>query len=58
LANLYIAEGQPVSKGDAGQTQRQKAIEAATNALYTQLKLKTRSGMAVIPKADGAQQQH
>jgi len=40
LANLYIAEGQPVSKGDVlARLNARAAIEAATNALYTQLKL-------------------
>jgi hemolysin D len=40
LANLYIAEGQPVSKGDVlARLNARGAIEAATNALYTQLKL-------------------
>ncbi|WP_019142903.1 HlyD family efflux transporter periplasmic adaptor subunit [Noviherbaspirillum massiliense] len=40
LANLYIAEGQPVSKGDVlGRLNARGAIEAATNALEAQLKL-------------------
>ncbi len=40
LANLYIAAGQPVSKGDVlARLNARGAIEAATNALYTQLKL-------------------
>lgn len=40
LANLYIAEGQPVSKGDVlARLNARGAIEAATNALQAQLKL-------------------
>ncbi|RJF96039.1 HlyD family efflux transporter periplasmic adaptor subunit [Noviherbaspirillum saxi] len=40
LANLYIAEGQPVSKGDVlARLNARGAIEAATNALEAQLKL-------------------
>lgn len=40
LANLYIAEGQPVSKGDVlARLNARGAIEAATNALHSQLKL-------------------
>ena len=40
LANLYIAEGQPVSKGDVlARLNARGAIEAATNALHAQLKL-------------------
>lgn len=40
LANLYIAEGQPVSKGDVlARLNARGAIEAATNALDAQLKL-------------------
>ena len=40
LSNLYIAEGQPVSKGDVlARLNARGAIEAATNALQAQLKL-------------------
>lgn len=40
LANVYIAEGQPVSKGDVlARLNARGAIEAATNALQAQLKL-------------------
>jgi HlyD family secretion protein len=40
LANLYVAEGQPVSKGDVlARLNARGAIEAATNALQAQLKL-------------------
>ncbi|HEY8608969.1 MAG TPA: HlyD family efflux transporter periplasmic adaptor subunit [Noviherbaspirillum sp.] len=40
LANLYIAEGQPVSKGDVvARLYARGAIEAATRALEAQLKL-------------------
>jgi hemolysin D len=40
MANLYIAEGQPVSKGDVlARLNARGAIEAATNALEAQLKL-------------------
>ena len=40
LADLYIAEGQPVSKGDVlARLNARGAIEAATNALEAQLKL-------------------
>lgn len=40
LANIYIAEGQPVSKGDVlARLNARGAIEAATNALQAQLKL-------------------
>ena len=40
LANLYIAEGQPVSKGDVlARLNARGAIEAASNALQSQLKL-------------------
>ncbi|MGZ3241027.1 MAG: biotin/lipoyl-binding protein, partial [Burkholderiaceae bacterium] len=40
LANIYIAEGQPVSKGDVlARLNARGAIEAATNALDAQLKL-------------------
>ncbi|MBS1191770.1 MAG: HlyD family efflux transporter periplasmic adaptor subunit [Rhodocyclaceae bacterium] len=40
LANIYIAEGQPVSKGDVlARLNARGAIEAATNALNAQLKL-------------------
>jgi HlyD family secretion protein len=40
LANLYVAEGQPVSKGDVlARLNARGAIEAATNALDAQLKL-------------------
>ncbi len=40
LANLYMAEGQPVSKGDVvARLNARGAIEAATNALEAQLKL-------------------
>jgi hemolysin D len=40
LVNLYIAEGQPVSKGDVlARLNARGAIEAATNALDAQLKL-------------------
>lgn len=40
LATLYIAEGQPVSKGDVlARLNARGAIEAATNALQAQLKL-------------------
>ena|GEM_PF-273696 len=40
LANLYIAEGQPVSKGDVlARLNARGAIEAASNALEAQLKL-------------------
>ena len=42
LANLYIAEGQPVSKGDVvARLNARGAIEAATNALDAQLKLES-----------------
>ena len=40
LANLYVAEGQPVSKGDVlARLNARGAVEAATNALQAQLKL-------------------
>src|SRR5579864_4610976 len=40
LANLYIAEGQPVSKGDVlARLNARGAVEAATNALDARLKL-------------------
>ena len=40
LANIYIAEGQPVSKGDTvARLNARGAIEAAKNALEAQLKL-------------------
>lgn len=40
LVNLYVAEGQPVSKGDVlARLNARGAIEAATNALQAQLKL-------------------
>jgi HlyD family secretion protein len=40
LANIYIAEGQPVLKGDVvARLNARGAIEAATNALQAQLKL-------------------
>ena len=40
LANLYVAEGQPVSKGDVlARLNARGAIEAATNAQQAQLKL-------------------
>jgi hemolysin D len=40
LANIYIAEGQPVSRGDVlARLNARGAIEAATNALNAQLKL-------------------
>lgn len=40
LANLYVAEGQPVSKGDVlARLNARGAIEAAANAQQTQLKL-------------------
>lgn len=40
LANIYVAEGQPVSKGDVlARLNARGAIEAATNALQAQLKL-------------------
>lgn len=40
VADLYIAEGQPVSKGDVlARLNARGAIEAATNALEAQLKL-------------------
>lgn len=40
LANLYIAEGQPVSKGDVlARLNARGAIEAASNALQARLKL-------------------
>ncbi len=40
LANIYIAEGQPVTKGDVmARLNARGAIEAATNALDAQLKL-------------------
>jgi HlyD family secretion protein len=40
LANLYIAEGQPVSKGDVlARLNARGAVEAATNALQSQIKL-------------------
>src|SRR6202012_3416179 len=40
LADLYIAEGQPVSKGDVlARLNARGAIEAASNALQAQLKL-------------------
>jgi HlyD family secretion protein len=40
LANIYIAEGQPVSKGDVlARLNARGAIEAATSALDAQLKL-------------------
>jgi HlyD family secretion protein len=42
LANIYIAEGQPVSKGDVlARLNARGAIEAATNALDAQLKLES-----------------
>jgi HlyD family secretion protein len=42
LTNLYIAEGQPVSKGDVlARLNARGAIEAATNALEAQLKLES-----------------
>jgi hemolysin D len=40
LANLYVAEGQPVSKGDVlARLNARGAVEAAANALQAQLKL-------------------
>jgi HlyD family secretion protein len=40
LANLYVAEGQPVSKGDVlARLNARGAIEAASNALQAQLRL-------------------
>lgn len=40
LANLYVAEGQPVSKGDVlARLNARGAIEAATNAMQAQLRL-------------------
>ena len=40
LVNLFVAEGQPVSKGDVlARLNARGAIEAATNALQAQLKL-------------------
>jgi HlyD family secretion protein len=40
LVNLYVAEGQPVSKGDVlARLNARGAIEAATNALQARLKL-------------------
>ena len=40
LANLYVAEGQPVSKGDVlARLNARGAIEAATNAQQAQIKL-------------------
>ena len=40
MANVYIAEGQPVSRGDVlARLNARGAIEAATNALQAQLKL-------------------
>jgi HlyD family secretion protein len=40
LANLYVAEGQPVSKGDVlARLNARGAVEAAANALHAQLKL-------------------
>jgi hemolysin D len=40
LANLYVAEGQPVTKGDVlARLNARGAIEAASNAMQTQLKL-------------------
>ncbi|MFM9883574.1 MAG: HlyD family efflux transporter periplasmic adaptor subunit [Burkholderiales bacterium] len=40
LVNLYIAEGQPVSKGDVvARLNARGAVEAASNALQAQLKL-------------------
>lgn len=40
LANIYVAEGQPVSKGDVlARLNARGAVEAATNALESQLKL-------------------
>ncbi|HEY1996578.1 HlyD family efflux transporter periplasmic adaptor subunit [Paraburkholderia sp.] len=40
LADLYVAEGQPVSKGDVlARLNARGAIEAASNALQSQLKL-------------------
>lgn len=40
LVNLYVAEGQPVSKGDVlARLNARSAIEAATGALQAQLKL-------------------
>jgi HlyD family secretion protein len=40
LANLYVAEGQPVAKGDVlARLNARGAIEAAGNAMRTQLKL-------------------
>lgn len=40
LANLYIAEGQPVSKGDVlARLNARGAVEAAANSLQAQLKL-------------------
>lgn len=42
LANIYIAEGQPVLKGDVmARLNARGAIEAATNALDAQLKLES-----------------
>jgi hemolysin D len=42
MANLYMAEGQPVSKGDVlARLNARGAIEAATNALEAQLKLES-----------------
>jgi membrane fusion protein, hemolysin D len=40
LANLYVAEGQPVAKGDVlARLNARAAIEAASNAMQAQLKL-------------------
>jgi hemolysin D len=40
LANLYVAEGQPVAKGDVlARLNARGAVEAASNALQAQLKL-------------------
>ena len=40
LANLYVAEGQPVAKGDVlARLNARGAVEAASNAVQAQLKL-------------------
>ena len=56
LANLYIAEGQPVSKGDVlARLNARGAIEAATNAQQAQLKLEdAEREWRAVPGEEGA----
>ena len=56
LANLYIAAGQPVSKGDVlARLNARGAIEAASNALQAQLKLEeAEREWQAVPREEGA----